>query len=60
MIDAKAYIKSKGLNCPYCGAESIQGGFVQVEAGEASQEMSCTECEATWRDVYELVAVEQT
>jgi len=55
MIDRETYIKGKGVMCPFCHAESIQGGFVQIEEGKAFQEMSCTECEGTWQDVYQLV-----
>jgi hypothetical protein len=57
MIDKKDYIKGKGLTCPFCGADSIQGGFIQIENGRAFQEMGCPECEGTWQDVYKLVDV---
>jgi transcription elongation factor Elf1 len=57
MIDKKAYIRSRGLVCPFCKAESVQGGFIQVEAGKAIQDMSCLECENRWQDVYQLVDV---
>ena len=57
MIDTESYIKGKGLCCPFCGSESIQGGFIQVEAGEALQEMSCSQCEGKWQDLYRLVDV---
>ena len=57
MIDKQAYIKGKGLSCPFCGAESIQGGFIHIEAGKAFQEMGCSECAGTWQDVYQLVDV---
>jgi hypothetical protein len=55
MISKGKYIKAKGLICPYCGAESIEGGFIQVEAGEAFQDMSCSQCEGKWQDIYRLV-----
>ena len=55
MIDKATYTKAKGLICPYCGAESIEGGFIQVEAGEAFQDMSCSQCQGKWQDVYRLV-----
>lgn len=57
MIDKAAYIKAKGLICPHCGAETIEGGFIQVEAGEAVQNMRCSECGNQWQDVYHLVDV---
>ena len=54
MIDKESYIKGGGLFCPFCDAESVQGGFTDIEAGKAFQEMCCSECEGTWQDVYEL------
>jgi hypothetical protein len=54
MLDKETYIKGKGLLCPFCEAESVQGGFIQIEAGKAVQEMGCAECEGTWQDVYVL------
>jgi len=57
MIDKNAYIKSKGLICPFCKTESVQGGFIQVEAGKAYQKMDCLECDGRWKDVYRLVDV---
>ena len=57
MIDKESYIKGKGLSCPFCEAESVQGGFIQIEAGKAFQDMGCTECEGAWQDVYELIDI---
>ena len=57
MIDKDTYIKAKGLRCPFCESESIEGGFIQVEAGEAFQDMSCSQCQGKWQDVYRLVDV---
>jgi hypothetical protein len=57
MIDKKAYIKGKGLICPFCKAESVQGGFIHVEAGKTLQEMNCLECDSKWQDVYQLIDV---
>ena len=57
MIDKATYIKAKGLICPYCGAESIEGGFIEVDAGEAFQNMNCCQCRGKWQDIYHLVDV---
>ena len=57
MIDKESYIKGKGLSCPFCKAESIQGGFIQVDSGKAIQEMGCLECDGAWQDVYRLVDI---
>jgi Zn-finger nucleic acid-binding protein len=57
MIDKATYIKVKGLMCPYCGAESVEGGFIEVQAGEAFQNMSCSQCRGKWQDIYHLADV---
>ena len=54
MLDKESYIKGKGLSCLFCEAESVQGGFIEIEAGKAFQQMGCTECDGTWQDVYKL------
>ena len=57
MVDKAAYIKAKGLICPHCGADAIEGGFIEVQAGEAFQNMSCSQCRGKWQDIYHLVDV---
>ena len=57
MIDKARYITTKGLVCPYCGSESIEGGFIEVIAGEAFQNMNCCQCRSKWQDIYHLVDV---
>jgi hypothetical protein len=57
VIDKARYIEAKGLICPYCGGESVEGRFIWVEAGEAFQAMRCSECGNQWQDVYHLVDV---
>ena len=57
MIDKESYIKGKGLSCPFCEAESVEGRFIQIEAGKAFQEMGCPECKGAWQDVYELIDI---
>ena len=55
MMDKKDCIDKRGQMCPFCKGASLQGGFVQVEKGEAFQKMDCLECEKSWTDVYRLV-----
>ena len=57
MIDKGAYIKAKGRICPFCGREPTEGGFIEIEAGEAFQIMNCSICQNKWQDVYRLVDV---
>ena len=54
-MDKKAYIDSEGRLCPFCSAEPVEGGFINIEAGKAFQDMHCAECASCWQDVYQLV-----
>ena len=38
--------------CPACGSPQLEGGFVEIQGMEAVQAVSCTECEAAWKEVY--------
>lgn len=51
------YIRRGGVRCPFCGHEDIQGDSVNIEAGEAWQEVWCGRCERVWHDVYRLALV---
>ena len=55
MMDKNAYIEAGGGQCPFCGNETVEGGFVEIEHGQACQKMGCTDCEGSWHDVYRLV-----
>lgn len=45
--------------CPYCGSEDISGGFVEVDAEGAWQDIGCASCGKHWVDVYRLVDIEE-
>jgi hypothetical protein len=45
------YLSICGVRCPYCGSEDIQGEAVEINEGEAAQEVNCY-------DIYALVRVE--
>lgn len=40
--------------CPYCGSEDLEGDYVDIECGRASQVVSCLTCGAEWVDLYQL------
>lgn len=44
--------------CPKCGSDEITGGFVETGDGVAIQKLSCNVCNAIWRNIYDLSAVE--
>ena len=51
------YLFKGGVFCPWCKSSEIQGGFIEIDAGEATQAVSCLECNKNWIDVYTLVEV---
>lgn len=56
----KAYVKNGGVKCPYCKAETtLEGGFIEVDAGGCWQAISCPSCGKRWTDVYKLVDIEE-
>lgn len=55
--EVKWYLDHKGVKCPKCHSSDIEGQEVTVEAGEAYQDVSCSECGYRWQDVYQLVDV---
>ena len=57
MIDKEVYVNDKGLKCPFCRSQLIEGGFIEVQNGKAYQEIGCTECKNKWQDVYQLVDI---
>ena len=50
------YVAAKGLYCPCCNSIDVSGGQVQVEAGIAWQEVTCSDCGASWNDQYTLTS----
>ncbi len=53
----RVYINSGGVCCPFCGSGSIQGGFVEIDSGQATQPMHCPDCGHHWTDLYRLTAI---
>jgi hypothetical protein len=51
------YLATGAITCPFCGSPHIEGGSVDVDAGGASQEIGCSECNEEWIDVYTLTDV---
>lgn len=51
----KEYVQTGGVRCPYCRSTNVEGQSIDVDAGEATQEMGCNDCNAEWVDCYKLV-----
>lgn len=52
-LTQEQYIKDPG-QCPVCRSTEIEGGFVEIDNGTASQRVSCNDCDAVWTDTYTL------
>lgn len=48
------YVEKGGCTCPFCGSDDIEGGPFNADAGYATQEVSCNECDRSWEDQYNL------
>jgi len=57
--DKKAYMKTSGMTCLYCGSYQIEGGGVEVDDNAAIQGVKCLDCGRSWSDVYRLVDVRE-
>jgi transposase-like protein len=53
----QAFIKAGGVCCPLCGSSNIEGGFIEVDAGRATQRITCPDCGRHWTDVYCLTEI---
>jgi hypothetical protein len=56
----KDYIASGGIRCPFCLDQDIEGRSVEINAGRASQTISCKACGAEWEDHYTLSNIDIT
>lgn len=50
----REYVAGLGCLCPVCKSTDIEGGSVEIDAGTASQEVHCLNCDASWKDLYDL------
>jgi len=52
----KEFISHVGLRCPACEKYELESTeSVQVDDGYCWQGMECSDCNATWQDIYHLV-----
>lgn len=51
------YLATRGLLCPFCETDNIEGGSVEVNDGGAMQECNCADCGEEWTDIYKLINV---
>jgi len=56
----KKYIKSGGVQCPYCDSPDIEGKglrYVSFTEDQAYEEVECNDCHKEWTDNYKLIGI---
>lgn len=53
------YVAEGGGECPDCGSGDIVGGFIDIEAGTATQRVNCNDCGQEWVDSYKLTKMDR-
>lgn len=51
------YLKSGGLQCPFCRSNNIESDRVEYDDASISANVQCQECRRKWRDTYKVVSV---
>jgi len=54
---AKQYVESDGVRCPFCGSDDIEGESITVDAGRVYQRVLCQVCGESWHDGYTLDSI---
>lgn len=52
------YLESPN-NCPKCGSDQTEGGFVETGVDGAHQPRTCLDCGLEWYDLYKLVGFQR-
>ena len=54
-LSNQEYLLKRGQICPVCrDRDGLSGGFIEVDIDQASQDVTCYSCGASWTDVYTL------
>jgi len=48
------YLRTRGVRCPFCGSERIEGGSFEGDGDTVWQDVECQACTRSWRDLYSL------
>ena len=54
LMSDEVYVRKRGARCPVCRSDQIEGGPVEIDAGEARQPITCLNCRAEYDDIYKL------
>jgi len=56
-LDQQIKYLSNSNNCPFCDSDDCEGGFIEVDFGNAFQKMTCNECNHSWDDQYRFEGI---
>lgn len=59
-LNNEEYIAHGGTRCPFCGSLDIEGQEVNIDAGQAWQDVLCNRCHKEWQDTYTLTGYAST
>jgi len=59
-LNNEQYIAEGGTRCPFCGSLDIEGQEVNIDAGQAWQDVYCNHCRKEWQDTYTLTGYADT
>ena len=51
----KKYVSSGGILCPYCNSDNIDSHM----NSQGYANVSCDDCEKSWREIWKLVDIEE-
>lgn len=52
------YLTFGGNYCPECHSTNIESGRLEADGTTAWAQVTCFSCDSSWKDVYELVGIE--
>ena len=51
------YINADRTKCIKCSSDNIEGGSIDIEGKQATQEIRCLVCDSSWCDIYNLTTI---
>jgi hypothetical protein len=60
LLTPQEYVAIRGVKCPFCCSDDLNGDDFNVDQGTCSQEISCLACGKGWHDIYQLTGYEES
>lgn len=57
-LTPEEYVAKRGMCCPFCQSDQIQGESIDFESSGVYQNIVCLSCKKEWTDVYKLASYE--